>query len=135
MEILRNMYVDSTMKKSAVYEWYMRFRSSRQETTDNARSGRPASVTPSNVVTIKTLLDKRMTIRELRDRVDCSLGTVHKIIHEDLNMRRLCARWISKMLNVEQKKQKVQSCTVLASARVRGCALFWSLLLQLTKLG
>lgn len=65
MEMLRNIYGDSTMKKSAVYEWYGRFRSGQQETTDNARSGRLVSSMPSNVVTIKTLLDKdrRMTIR------------------------------------------------------------------------
>ena len=46
----------------------------------------------------------------VNQRVDCSVGTVHTIIHENLNMRRLCARWIPKMLSECQKAQRAESC-------------------------
>lgn len=113
IEMLCNVYGDTAMKKTAVYDWYRRFQNGRKDTTDDERTGRPKSVTSSNVTQIKALLDKdrRITIRELQDRVDCSYGTVFNIIHQDLNMRRLCARWIPKMLNSEQKEQRVQCCT------------------------
>ena len=79
---------------------------------DDQRSGRPTSITSQKVQEIKELLDKdrRITIREVSQQVDCSVGTVHTIILENLNMRRLCARWIPKMLSECQKAQRVESC-------------------------
>ena len=35
---------------------------------------------------------------------------VHTIIHDSLNMRRLCARWIPKMLSECKKAKRVESC-------------------------
>ena len=47
----------------------------------------------------------------VNQRIDCSVGTVHTIIiHKNLNMRRLCARWIPKMLSECQKAQRAESC-------------------------
>ena len=59
-----------------------------------------------------TLLDKdrRITIREIVDRIDCGYGTVFRISHDQLNMRRICARWIPKMLTDDQKRITVESC-------------------------
>ena len=68
------------------------------------------SITSQKVPEIIELLDKdrRITVREVSQRVDCSVGTVHTIIHENLNMR-LRARWIPKMLSECQKAQRVES--------------------------
>ena len=79
---------------------------------DKQRSGRPISITSQKIREIKELLDKDrcITVREVGQWVDCSVGTVHIIIHENLNMRRLCARWIPKMLSECQKTQRVESC-------------------------
>ena len=65
---------------------------------DEQCSDRPTSITSQKVQEIKELLDKnsRIMVREVSQRVDCSVGTVHTIIHDSLNMRRLCTRWIQK---------------------------------------
>ena len=57
---------------------------------DEQRSGRPTSITSQKVQEIKQLLDKdrRITVREVSQQVDCSVGTVHTIIHDNLNKRR-----------------------------------------------
>ncbi len=49
-------------------------------------------------------------MRELSDKVDLSVGLIHRVIREYLHMRRLCAGWIPKMLTVEQKARRVSSC-------------------------
>ena len=79
---------------------------------DEQLRGRPTSITSQKVQEIKELLDKdrRITVREVSQGVDCSVGTVHTIIHESLNIRRFCARWIPKMLSECQKAQRVESC-------------------------
>jgi hypothetical protein len=87
-----------------MYKWYARFLGGQQSIHDDKLSGRP-NVTSNHVAVIEELLDndRRITIREIHERSDCSIGTVHRIIHDELNMRRLCARWIPKMLTDEQK--------------------------------
>ena len=112
MEMLVKAYGDAAMKRTALHKWYSRYENGYESVMDEQRSGRPTSITSQKVQEIKELMDKdrRITVREVSQRVDCSVGTVHTIIHENLNMRRLCARWIPKMLSECQKTQRVESC-------------------------
>ena len=50
---------------------------------DERRSGRPTSITSQKVQEIKELLekDRRITVREVSQQVDCSVGTVDTIVH------------------------------------------------------
>ncbi|XP_053391639.1 protein GVQW3-like [Mercenaria mercenaria] len=106
IKMLEKAYGMKAMKKSQVYEWYGRFKNGRDSVMDEPRSDRPTSITSRHVTEIKGLLelDRRITIREVSDKVDCSIGTVHDILHNKLNMRRICTRWIPKMLSDDQKK-------------------------------
>ena len=112
MEMLVKANGDAAMKRTALHKWYSRYENGYESVMDEQRSGRPTSITSQKVQEIKELLDKdtRITVREVSQRVDCSVGTVHTIIHVTLNMRRFCARWIPKMLSECQKTQRVESC-------------------------
>ena len=72
-------------------------------------------VTSSHVAAVKQLLDydRRFTIRDIVAKTDYRYGTVSGIIHNQLNMRRICARWIPKMLNTDQKRLRVECCEQL----------------------
>ena len=52
-------------------------------------------------------LDRHNTIRKSSHMVDCNIGSVHDFLHNKLNMRWVCARWIPKMMSDDQKKQRV----------------------------
>ena len=112
MEMLVKAYGDAAMKRTALHKWYSsRYENGYESVMDDQRSGRLTSITSQKVQEIKELdKERRITIREVSQRVDCSVGTVHTIIHENLNMRWLCARWIPKMLSECQKAQRVESC-------------------------
>ena len=99
MEMLVKAYGDAAMKRTTLHKWYMRYENGYESVMDEQRSGCPTSITSQKVQEIKELLDKdrRIVVREVSQRVDCSVGTVHTIIHDNLNMRRLCARWIPKL--------------------------------------
>ena len=88
-------------KKKAIYKWFKRFEEGRESLADDERSGRPGTLTSSDVTVIQELLnkDRRITLRELAARTDCSYGKVFNIVHEQLNMRRINARWIPKNVN------------------------------------
>ena len=111
--MLVKAYGDAAMKRTALHKWCSRYENGYESVMDEQRSGRLTSVTSQKVQEIKELLDKdrRITVREVSQRVDCSVGTVtYYIIYDNLNMRRICARWIPKMLSECQKTQRVESC-------------------------
>ena len=49
-----------------------------------------------------------MKVRELAEVVDISTGLVVKILHEDLDMRKLTAKWVPRLLTINQKRQQVR---------------------------
>ena len=112
IEYMTNAYGDTAPKKTAIYKWYKRFEEGRESLTDDERSGRPGTLTSSDVTVIQELLnkDRRITLRELAVRTDCSYGKVFNIVHEQLNMRRISARWIPKMITDDQKQMRKESC-------------------------
>ena len=75
-----------------------RFEEGKENIEDDQRSGRPSVVTSSHVAAVKQLLDndRRITIRDIVAKTDYNYGTVSGIIHNQLNMRRFCARWFPK---------------------------------------
>ena len=86
MEMLVKAYGDAAMKRTALHKWYSRYENGYESVMNEQRSGRPTSITSQKVQEIKELLDKdrSITFREVSQRVDCSVGTVHTIIHENL---------------------------------------------------
>ncbi len=57
---------------------------------------------------IKT--DRRLTVREIAELLDISVGSAHTILKDKLNMSRVCARWIPRLLTPEQKQNRVDVC-------------------------
>ena len=71
------------------------------------RSGRPSTSRKKEVidqVREKVLEDRRLTVQEIVAEVGISTGSVHSILNEDLNLRRVSAKFVPKLLR-EQKKE------------------------------
>ena len=49
---------------------------------------------------------RRLKVRELADMVGISKSAVHHILTENLDMRKLCARWVPRLLKMEQKQRR-----------------------------
>ena len=49
--------------------------------------------------------NRRVSIRTISALFDISLGTVHTIIREELKMRKICARFIPRVLREDQKER------------------------------
>jgi len=84
------------MKKTAVYKWVKRFSEERVSVTDEERSGRPATRrTEENIAKVCQIVRKnrRLTVRSIAQKVNIDRETVRKILTEDLDMRKVCAKW------------------------------------------
>ena len=113
VHILSEVYGQETMSRSRVFEWHKRFKEGREEVEDDARSGRPSSSrTEDNVERVRQKVreDRRMTVRMVAYELGINRETVWKIITEDLEMRKLCAKMVPKLLNNDQKDRRLQVC-------------------------
>ena len=81
-------------------------------TCDAPRPGRLKMVTTPEIIDqIHELIleDRRISAKSIAEQLGISRERVGSIIHEDLDMRKLSAKWIPKCLNTEQKRQRCQS--------------------------
>ena len=82
------------------------FKRGRTSCQDEHRSGRPNEVTTPEMVKkihIMILDVRRIKVRELAGIVGISKSALHRILTESLSMRKLCARWVPRLLTLEQK--------------------------------
>ena len=92
--MLRDVYGDSSMSRTKVFEWHKRFVEGRE---DDPKSGRPCtSTTDTNIEKIRQLVrsDRRLTIRVIANEVGMDKETVRTILVDTLGKRKVCAKMV-----------------------------------------
>ena len=66
--------------------------------------------TPKIINQIHELIleDRRISAESIAEQLGISRERVGSIMHEDLDMRKLSAKWVPKCLNTDQKRQRCQ---------------------------
>jgi len=108
---IQQAFGNEAMGTTQIKEWYNRFKDGRTSVESEARSGRPSTSRNEIVIDqVRTLLmqDRRITIRELADEAGVSIGSVHSIVTEDLGLRRISAKFVPKLLTIEQKQLRLE---------------------------
>ena len=110
---LYSVYGDQAPSLRTVERWSKLFCEGREELEDEARSGRRITKTTSeNIEQIWLLIndDPYLTIEELQEQTDLSYGTVHRILTNHLNLRKITARYVPKDLTDLQRAERVRIC-------------------------
>ena len=97
---------------ATVKNWVAQFKRGDFSTRDAPRPGRAKTVTTPEIIDqIHELIleDRRISAKSIAEQRDISSEWVGSIIHEDLDMRKLSAKWVPKCLNADQKRQRCQS--------------------------
>ena len=50
--------------------------------------------------------DRRVSIEAINTQFDVSVGTVYTIIHEELKMRKICAKFVPRVLREDPKERR-----------------------------
>ena len=93
---------------ATVKNWVAQFKRGDFSTCD----GRSKTVTTPEIIDQihePILEDRRISSKSIAEQLDISRERVGSIIHEDLDMRKLSAKWVPKCLNADQKRQRCQS--------------------------
>ncbi|UYV62125.1 hypothetical protein LAZ67_1007912 [Cordylochernes scorpioides] len=89
-------YGEATLDRSNVYRWYKMFSEGREDVNDEERAGRPSTSTTDekiNEAEKMILANRRITVREVAEDLNISIGSCYSIFINDLGMRRVAAKF------------------------------------------
>jgi len=113
IERLHSAFGDEAPSNATVYNWFSEFQRGRTYLSDEFREGRPAtSVNQENIDAVRKLIeeDRKITYYEIQQTLGIDVKQIHTILHDKLNVRKLCARWIPHKLTDAEKKARVDWC-------------------------
>jgi len=110
--ILRETLGEHAPSYATVKNWVVQFKRGDFSTCNAPRPGRPKTVTTPEIIDqIHELIleDRRISAKSVAEQLGISRERVGSISLEDLDMRKLSAKWVQKCLNADQKLQRCQS--------------------------
>jgi hypothetical protein len=115
-QMLKEAFGDHALGQKQTYEWFKRFKKGWMSVDDDERSGRPSTgTTTENVAKVRGTIreDRRRTIHDVCNIVGLSYGTCQRILSDELNTRRIAAKFVPKLLSNDQKGHRIAVCTEL----------------------
>ena len=112
-KMLQQVYGEDALKERTVFKWVQRFREGREDPKDNTRSGHPSTSSDNeniNCVLSLMLTDHRLTVRMVAEELGLGKSSVHTILIEHLEMKKVCAKIVLKLLTPEQKLRQKECC-------------------------
>ena len=110
---LSTVFGDESPPLRTVQRWSKWFRDGREDVEDEERPGRPITeTTAENIRQIQDLIneDPYVTVDELEEESGISHGTIQRIISDHLQLKKITARYVPKLLTDFQKAERVRIC-------------------------
>jgi hypothetical protein len=104
-QLLRKTYGDAVLSSAQVLRWHKAFKDGRESVEDEQCAGHlstsrtennVARVNENNVARVKAVLDRdqHLSVRLIAEEVGLPKMDIHRIIMEDLHMRKICAKLV-----------------------------------------
>jgi len=98
------VYGGSSPSFLTIKKWAAEFKRGCTSLEDDPREGRPKSATTPEIIEQvhdMVLDDGRMKVREIAETMGISKERVGYILHEQLDMKKVCARWVPRLLTAD----------------------------------
>ena len=106
---MKAVYEDESPSYGTVVRWKRNFQSGHMSLTDEPRAGRPSikdDLAMVKKVEAVILDDRRSTMERVMAETGLSYGSAWRIIHEELHMNKVSARWVPRLLTPLQKQTR-----------------------------
>jgi len=110
--ILKETLGEHAPSYATVKNWVVQIKRSDFSSCVVPRPGRHKTVTTLEIIDqIYELIleDRSISAKSIAEQLGISRKRAGSIIHEDLDLRKLSAKWVPKCLNTDQKRQRCQS--------------------------
>jgi hypothetical protein len=107
---LDKLYLDSAPATSTVEKWFAKLKRGEMCIEGVATSGRPKeAVSVENIKKVHKIIlsDRKVKLIEIAGTLKISKKRVEHIVHEYLEMQKLCAKWMPGVLTINQNQQRV----------------------------
>ena len=109
---LDNIYKDSAPSYCTVVKWVAEFMNPECAFEDAPRMGRPSTITSQeNIEAVQRMVmrDRQVSVRRLAEE----LAIIHEIMNNRLGMKKVCTRWVPKLLTPIQRGNCMDCCQEL----------------------
>jgi hypothetical protein len=99
------VYGDSSPSFSTNKKWAAEFKHGHTSLEDDPHEGCPKSATTPEIIEQvhdMVLDDRQMKVREIVETIGISKECVGYILHKELDMKKLCARWVPRLIIADQ---------------------------------
>lgn len=122
-EELLNVEGEQALSSATIRQWIAKFKKGETRVDDKPRSGRPREVvTSENIEKVAELVtnDPHLTTRGLEDETGISHERIVHILHNELELKKVCAKWVPHKLSADQKEKRVEISKQLLEVLEKG---------------
>jgi len=108
------VYGESSPTYDVIKYWSKQFRLGRDSIEDEERSSRPKTARDDEVIKKVyelVLQNRRVRLFQIAVEMQNSYGSVFNTMHEDLGVSKVSARWVPRLLTIEQKQTRTVFCS------------------------
>ena len=101
----------NALSERTIYQWIEAFKDGDESIEDNPHSGHPGkAVTPRTIAKVEELVDDNphITIRMIEEEVGISKEKIESILHSQLDLNKVCSRWIPHVITDANKQKRVE---------------------------
>ncbi|XP_018312176.1 putative uncharacterized protein FLJ37770, partial [Mycetomoellerius zeteki] len=123
------VYGNPSPYMTTVRYWFNEFKRCRSSVFDEERPGRPADVVTEEIIEKvhdMILADRRTKVHEVAEAIGVSYGTVFNILHANLGMKKLSARWVPRLLTVDNKRMRLNFKAMFGAVQAQSEGVFAS---------
>ena len=113
---LDNVYKNSAPSHRTVAKWVAEFKDPERGFKDAPRMDHPSTITANeNIEVVERIVmrDRRISIRRLAEELGIPKTTIHEIMNNHMGMKKVCTRWVPKLLTPIQRANRVDCCQEL----------------------
>jgi hypothetical protein len=112
-DMMINICGDQCMSRTRCYEWFKRFKDSRQSTHNEPHLGQPStSCDDAHVAQVREIkhYNHCLTARETEEEGNILIGSCHYILMTKLEMHQVLSKFVPQLLTQDQRDSRVAFC-------------------------
>lgn len=108
---LQTTYGNICPSRTTIYDWIRQFKHGRQSVFDDEKVGRPCEISDQKREECLQIVkeERRITIKDISQRLNVSTGGVHAILNES-GVRKLSSRFVPSFLSSEMCENRRECC-------------------------